>query len=318
MRFCLNEGIKNIHCNFLLPFGRAKRDVNLVSFFKILKGLENVVKFNNDFSDEITISIPIELVMTNYLFNLSGRGNLNEIEKLDSKQYVCNILVHENLCKAGWGDSKLIRIKNTSIIDAFKLSKNSNNNYRTKFCKQCKLADICEKSSYYLDKCLIQLFIEKMKSLLSHEDKSSARETARNFVYDLCRNESKYSCIELIVTSKCNGKCNFCQAMGSHDDKCCYFNIKDLKEFIGEKRVHVTISGGEPLIKQKEVISIIKLIKNNKNSIITLLTNLSLISDDFIDEIKKNFGYYDVIQVSIYSHDPVKHKIMSSQVQICV
>lgn len=68
----------------------------------------------------------------------------------------------------------------------------------------------------------------------------------------------------------------------------------------------IAISGGEPLIQKEEVLKLIESIKTKTNYTVMILTNGSLIDDEFID--KANELGMDVIMISFYGLDEELHR----------
>ena len=157
-------------------------------------------------------------------------------------------------------------------------------------------------------KCFLERFKENIETLICLGNNYSGKELARNRVYDMYQDNENPVCIDLVVTNVCNGHCFFCQASGSHEDSREYLSLNDFERFIGNQGIHLTITGGEPLVRGAYVEKLIKVVKKTRKSTICLLTNLSLLNNKEIETLKQCFGYFDVVQVSVYSDNPMIHK----------
>lgn len=317
LMFCKNENIECVHCNYVLPLGRGGRNVTLASFFNVLNGLHSVVNFNSTHGsfDELTINIPVEVIIIHAIFKFESCDIAEDVRKSDlsSKQYVCNIDITQMECFAGWEGSIRKCIGTEGFVKPFSQAVCSPDIFRTIRCGKCEFRKVCNNNTAYFDKCFLELYKAQIEVLLQLGSKYSKREISRNAVLDLLHNSIKSYCIDLAITHMCNGHCSFCQASGGHLDVHESFLLPDFSSFVGNNDVHVTITGGEPLIKQDYVEEIVRVVKCNTNSVISILTNLSLLNDKLIASIVKNFGYYDVVQVSVYSSNPITHKLISGR-----
>lgn len=313
LQFCADENVDLVHCNFVIPIGRANRNVSLSSFFKVIRGLSRVEEFSlsQKCFYELTISIPVEVAIIRNMFsyNFDTEINLDELENnISSRQYVCNVNPQEKTCYAGWEGSKQNNINKVNLTNSYIDAAKDKDLFRFRNCIKCKFRNICNENTAYFPYCFLSEFKKKIDTIARNGNRYAAKELARNRVHDMFQSSKEYFCIDLIVTNVCNGNCFFCQANGSRNDEGLHFSISDFEQFIGNTSVHISITGGEPLLKSDYVESIIKIVKKTPGSTICLLTNLSTLHDEQIAVFKDNFGYFDVIQVSIYSHDPVMHK----------
>jgi len=107
------------------------------------------------------------------------------------------------------------------------------------------------------------------------------------------------------ITSKCNERCIHCYI--PHEKKIVNMNptlFYDILEQCIEMRVlHLTLSGGEPML-HKNFCDFLRKCREAEFSV-SVLTNLTLLSDDIVKEMKRNclLG----IQTSLYSMDPDVH-----------
>jgi uncharacterized protein len=112
--------------------------------------------------------------------------------------------------------------------------------------------------------------------------------------------------IVIVPTLKCNFKCPYCFEEGFKDNQSenkDYFNI--LKKFsnnnlMNKNRVHVTLFGGEPLLKRDEFFSYLDFISNlskiyGYNLSVNLVTNGFLLNEDTVNRLLK----YDCISIQV-------------------
>lgn len=109
--------------------------------------------------------------------------------------------------------------------------------------------------------------------------------------------------VGLDITDKCNADCIHCFHLRNQKGES--LKIDEYKKLITELAemnvLNIYITGGEPLLNEKKVMEIIKEIKIHKGIRIELFTNGTLISDQMINFLKKNFDnkYHDAVQVSL-------------------
>lgn len=111
--------------------------------------------------------------------------------------------------------------------------------------------------------------------------------------------------IHIEVADACNERCIHCYIPNERKD-----NIIDSSLFyriIEEGRkmnvIHITLSGGEPLL-HKDILGFLKKCRELELSV-NVLSNLTLLTDDIISEMKKNILLS--VQVSLYSMDATVH-----------
>lgn len=111
--------------------------------------------------------------------------------------------------------------------------------------------------------------------------------------------------IHIELASECNERCIHCYI--PHEFKCDCIDRNLFNNIIDEGRkmniINVTLSGGEPLL-HKDIIDILKKCRNADLSV-NLLTNLTLLTEEILIEMKKNPLLS--VQTSIYSMNPVVH-----------
>lgn len=111
--------------------------------------------------------------------------------------------------------------------------------------------------------------------------------------------------IHIEIASACNERCVHCYIPHKYKT-----NVMDSALFYGiieEGRkmniIHVTLSGGEPLL-HKDIIGFLKRCRELDLSV-NVLSNLTLLTDEIIEEMKKNPLLS--VQTSIYAMDPAVH-----------
>lgn len=117
--------------------------------------------------------------------------------------------------------------------------------------------------------------------------------------------------LHIEITSRCNERCIHCYI--PHDTKDSdisptLFN-SILEQCINMKVLHLTLSGGEPLL-HKEFSDFLRKCREYNFSV-NVLSNLTLLNDEILDEMKLNplLG----VQVSLYSMDPKIHDAITQQ-----
>lgn len=111
--------------------------------------------------------------------------------------------------------------------------------------------------------------------------------------------------LHIEITSMCNERCIHCYI--PHENKINHIQPElfyDIIEQCNElKLLHLTISGGEPML-HKNFCNFLKILNENNFSV-NVLSNLTLLTDEIIDEMKLNplLG----VQVSLYSMNPSIH-----------
>lgn len=107
------------------------------------------------------------------------------------------------------------------------------------------------------------------------------------------------------ITSMCNERCIHCYI--PHENKINHIQPELFYEIIEQckelRLIHLTISGGEPML-HKNFCNFLRIINDNNFSV-NVLSNLTLLTDEIIDEMKLNplLG----VQVSLYSMNPYVH-----------
>ena len=133
-----------------------------------------------------------------------------------------------------------------------------------------------------------------------HPEKST-----QDFLDEYFNNKPQLTNLHIEITSKCNERCIHCYI--PHDNKVSdiesdlFYDI--LKQCKMLKLLHLTLSGGEPLM-HKKFCDFLKKCREYDFSV-NVLSNLSLLNDEIITEMRAN--HLLGVQVSLYSMDPNIH-----------
>lgn len=118
--------------------------------------------------------------------------------------------------------------------------------------------------------------------------------------------------LHIEITSKCNERCVHCYI--PHEYKCyvmapdMFYNI--LEQCRKMNLLHLTISGGEPML-HREFVKFLKKC-NEYNFSVNVLSNLTLLDDTILAEMKRNKLLS--VQASLYSMDANIHDTITQQV----
>lgn len=111
--------------------------------------------------------------------------------------------------------------------------------------------------------------------------------------------------IHIEVANACNERCIHCyipnECKNHMIDSALFYRI--IEEGRKMNIIHVTLSGGEPLL-HKDILGFLKKCRKLELSV-NVLSNLTLLTDDIISEMKKNVLLS--VQVSLYSIDATVH-----------
>jgi radical SAM protein with 4Fe4S-binding SPASM domain len=127
----------------------------------------------------------------------------------------------------------------------------------------------------------------------------------QDFIVQYFKGKPQLTNLHIEITSKCNERCLHCYI--PHENK--IFDVEPglfyeiLKQCKEMRLLHLTISGGEPLIHKNFCDFIRKC--NEYNFSVNVLSNLTLLNDEIIAEMKEN--YLLGVQTSLYSMDPDIH-----------
>jgi radical SAM protein with 4Fe4S-binding SPASM domain len=163
------------------------------------------------------------------------------------------------------------------------------------------LQECDEKDTRFSYKILDTETINKnFSSTIIHPEKSTP-----DFLEEYFKGKPQLTNLHLEIISKCNERCIHCYI--PHDYKFSYiepdlFNdiLKQCKDI---KLLHITLSGGEPML-HKNFCDFLRKCKEYDLSI-NVLSNLTLLNDEILEEMKTNplLG----VQVSLYSMNPDIH-----------
>lgn len=129
--------------------------------------------------------------------------------------------------------------------------------------------------------------------------------STQEFFGEYFKGEPQLTNIHIEITSKCNERCVHCYI--PHDNKVkdiepdLFYNV--LKQCNDMKLLHLTLSGGEPMI-HKNFCEFLKKCKEFDFSI-NILSNLTLLNNEILAEMKRN--HLLGVQVSLYSMNPNIH-----------
>lgn len=111
--------------------------------------------------------------------------------------------------------------------------------------------------------------------------------------------------IHIEIADACNERCIHCYIPNEHKshmiDSALFYRI--IEEGRKMNIIHVTLSGGEPLL-HKDILGFLKTCRKLELSV-NVLSNLTLLTDDIISEMKKNALLS--VQASLYSMDATVH-----------
>lgn len=117
--------------------------------------------------------------------------------------------------------------------------------------------------------------------------------------------KNRLTSVHIEITSKCNERCIHCYI--PHDNKIKSMDTQHIYTILEQCRsmnvLHITLSGGEPML-HKDFCGILKKCREYDFAV-SVLTNLTLLTDKILDEMKLNslLG----VQTSLYSTVPAIH-----------
>ncbi len=114
--------------------------------------------------------------------------------------------------------------------------------------------------------------------------------------------------LTLSVTGKCNSKCKTCNIWKRNvKDELDLGGWRRVLKSVGKSPVWITISGGEPFMRE-DLVQIVKIISYYNNpSIITIATN-GILSDKILHDVEKILSFYDGRLIVNLSIDGIKEK----------
>ena len=168
--------------------------------------------------------------------------------------------------------------------------------------KECEIKD----KQYLSAKQDTQEVINK-----SPQDDSYHEKSPQDFLEEYFHGNPHLTNIHIEITSKCNERCIHCYI--PHENKISDIEpdlfYDTLKQSHDMKVLHLTLSGGEPMLHKNFLEFIIKCREYNFS--VNILSNLTLIDDDIIEEMKNNplLG----VQTSLYSMNHNIHDSITQQ-----
>lgn len=127
----------------------------------------------------------------------------------------------------------------------------------------------------------------------------------QDFLEEYFNGKPRLTNLHIEITSKCNERCVHCyiphENKLSHIDPKLFYDV--LKQCKDMKLLHLTLSGGEPML-HKNFCDFLKKCREYDFSV-NILSNLTLLNDNILEEMKANplLG----VQVSLYSMNPAIH-----------
>lgn len=149
-----------------------------------------------------------------------------------------------------------------------------------------------------------ELGSESIEELLYPKNRPLKKDT-QEFFTEYFKGRPQLISLHIELTSKCNERCIHCYI--PHEDKICNIDADLFYNVVNQCKelnvLHLTLSGGEPML-HKNFCDFLKKCRECNFSI-NILSNLTLLSDDMLSEMKSNplLG----VQVSLYSMDPDIH-----------
>jgi sulfatase maturation enzyme AslB (radical SAM superfamily) len=135
--------------------------------------------------------------------------------------------------------------------------------------------------------------------------KNSSEKRTQDFFEEYYNGKPMLTNLHIEITSMCNERCIHCYI--PHENKISHIQPKIFYDIIEQckelKLLHLTLSGGEPML-HKNFCNFLRII-NEYNFSVNVLSNLTLLTNEIIDEMKLNplLG----VQVSLYSMNPSIH-----------
>lgn len=145
-----------------------------------------------------------------------------------------------------------------------------------------------------------EITIENFSPTIIHPEKST-----QNFLEEHFSGKPQLTNLHIEITSMCNERCIHCYIPHDYKVSCIEPDLfYDVLEQCKNKRLlHLTLSGGEPMLHKNFCNFLRKC--NEYNFSVNVLSNLTLLNDEIIKEMKTNplLG----VQVSLYSMNPHIH-----------
>ena len=116
----------------------------------------------------------------------------------------------------------------------------------------------------------------------------------------------------IIVTSKCNSNCLMCPAAESIRKNGIKMRINDLLEiskYIPDNAVHLTITGGEPFLLEKDIFTLLSFLKNKFiHTEFLLLTNGRAFSiKNYSELLAQTIPIKTIVAIPLHGYDAITH-----------
>ena len=135
--------------------------------------------------------------------------------------------------------------------------------------------------------------------------------TTQDFLNEYFGGEPQLTSLHIEVINKCNERCIHCYI--PHDRKTDIMNPNMFYDIVEQAKnmnlLHLTISGGEPML-HNNFVDFLKLC-NEYNFSVSVLSNLTLLNQNIIEEMKKNPLL--CVQVSLYAMDANIHDAITKK-----
>lgn len=140
---------------------------------------------------------------------------------------------------------------------------------------------------------------------MDYENQDSTIDMTKDFSEIMMSPNDFLRSLHIEIASACNERCVHCYIPHEYKDEVIDTNLFDRIIEQGRKMniIHVTLSGGEPLI-HKDILHFLKKCRELDLSV-NVLSNLTLLNDEIIDEMKKNKLLS--VQTSLYSMNASEH-----------
>jgi len=154
-----------------------------------------------------------------------------------------------------------------------------------------------------------QTSFKNFKSDLNYIEENSSKkhsiDTTQDFFEKYYNGKRQLTNLHIEIISKCNERCVHCYIPHKYKktflDPHIFYNI--LEQCREMKLLHITISGGEPMLHKNFCDFLIMC--NDYNFSINILSNLTLLNEEILSEMKRNPLLS--VQVSLYSMDSEIH-----------
>lgn len=131
--------------------------------------------------------------------------------------------------------------------------------------------------------------------------------TAKGLFYGAVLKKDVLRSVEFAVTYRCNFSCEKCYARGLSDSKKKEMTVAQIKEMWEQAyklgAIHINLTGGEPMVRE-DIYDIVKVCKP-KSTIVSLVTNASLLNEEKVEKLAK--AGLNSLQISLDSADLEEH-----------